>query len=111
MDCAEAVAQLRALGQCDIVLDPGFGFGKDLHANYEVLSSMEQMHMLALPILVGVSRKSMIWRLLGSNPEEALNGTTVLNTIALMKGASLLRVHDVREAVECVKIVNSQIIK
>ena len=115
MDCAEVVDTLRSMGQKDIVLDPGFGFGKTLAesgkddrigTNYEVLNQLERMQMLRLPILVGVSRKSMIYRLLGTEPAEALNGTTVVHTIALMKGASILRVHDVREAVECVKIVN-----
>ena len=117
MDCAEVVDKLRSMGQKDIVLDPGFGFGKALAqpvegrdarigTNYEVLAQLERMQMLHLPILVGISRKSMIYRLLGTTPQQALNGTTVLNTIALMKGASILRVHDVREAVECVKIVN-----
>ena len=115
MDCAEVVDTLRSMGQKDIILDPGFGFGKTLAesgkddrigTNYEVLNQLERMQMLRLPILVGVSRKSMIYRLLGTEPAEALNGTTVVHTIALMKGASILRVHDVREAVECVKIVN-----
>ena len=115
MDCAEVVDTLRSMGQKDIVLDPGFGFGKTvaesgkddrIGTNYEVLNQLERMQMLRLPILVGVSRKSMIYRLLGTEPAEALNGTTVVHTIALMKGASILRVHDVREAVECVKIVN-----
>ena len=106
MDCAEVVDTLRSMGQKDIILDPGFGFGKTVEQNYEVLHELERMEMLHLPILVGVSRKSMIWKTLGCTPAEALNGTTVLNTIALMKGASILRVHDVREAVECVKIVN-----
>ena len=106
MDCAEVVDTLRSMGQKDIILDPGFGFGKTVEQNYEVLHELERMEMLHLPILVGVSRKSMIWKTLGCTPDEALNGTTVLNTIALMKGASILRVHDVREAVECVKIVN-----
>ena len=104
MDCAEVVDTLRSMGQKDIILDPGFGFGKTVEQNYEVLHELERMEMLHLPILVGVSRKSMIWKTLGCTPAEALNGTTVLNTIALMKGASILRVHDVREAVECVKL-------
>jgi dihydropteroate synthase len=104
MDCAEVVDTLRSMGQKDIILDPGFGFGKTVEQNYEVLHELERMEMLHLPILVGVSRKSMIWKTLGCTPDEALNGTTVLNTIALMKGASILRVHDVREAVECVKL-------
>lgn len=104
MDCAEVVDTLRSMGQKDIILDPGFGFGKTVEQNYEVLHELERMEMLHLPILVGVSRKSMIWKTLGCTPASALNGTTVLNTIALMKGASILRVHDVREAVECVKL-------
>jgi dihydropteroate synthase len=94
------------MGQKDIILDPGFGFGKTVAQNYQVLREMERMEALRLPVLVGVSRKSMIWKLLGCTPAEALNGTTVLNTLALAKGASILRVHDVREAVECVKLVN-----
>ena len=106
LDCAETVEQLRSLGQKDIILDPGFGFGKTLDQNYEVLNALERMQMTGLPVLVGISRKSMIYRLLKCQPEQALNGTTVLNTIALQKGASILRVHDVCEAVECVKIVN-----
>ena len=102
---AEKVQQLRDLGQKDIILDPGFGFGKTLEQNYEVLNGLEKLLVLELPLLVGVSRKSMIYRRLGFSPAESLNGTTVLNTIALMKGASILRVHDVREAVETVRIV------
>ena len=105
LDCAEAVDTLRSMGQKDIVLDPGFGFGKTLEDNYRLMKELDRMQMLGLPLLVGISRKSMVYRLLGSQQEEALNGTTVLNTLALMKGASILRVHDVREAVECVKIV------
>ena len=107
LDSAEAVDLLRSLGQKDIVIDPGFGFGKTLEQNYEVMSQLERLEMLRLPVLVGVSRKSMIYKLLETNPEQALNGTTTLNTIALLKGASILRVHDVREAVECVKIVDA----
>ncbi len=108
LDCAEAVDTLRSMGQKDIVLDPGFGFGKTVEQNYDVMRDLERMQMLHLPILVGISRKSMIYRLLDTNPTQALNGTTVLNTIALMKGANILRVHDVREAVECVKMVWGQ---
>ncbi len=104
LDFAGKVQQLRDLGQKDIILDPGFGFGKTLEQNYEVLSGMEQLQVLGLPILAGISRKSMIYRLLGTTPDESLNGTTVLNTIALMKGADILRVHDVREAAECIKL-------
>ncbi len=105
LDCAEAVDSLCAQGQKDIVLDPGFGFGKTLEQNYAVMDELERMQMLHRPVLVGVSRKSMIYRLLGNTPDEALNGTTTLNTLALLKGADILRVHDVKEAVECVKIV------
>lgn len=101
---AREVQQLRDLGVKDIILDPGFGFGKTLEQNYQVLDGMERLRVLGLPMLVGVSRKSMIFRLLGGSPSDALNGTTVVNTIALMKGAAILRVHDVRQAVECVKI-------
>jgi dihydropteroate synthase len=104
LDCAEAVDTLRSMGQKDIILDPGFGFGKTLEQNYAVMQELERMQMLHLPVLVGISRKSMIYRLLGTTPQESLNGTTVLNTISLMKGANILRVHDVKKAVECVKI-------
>ena len=102
---AEKVQQLRDLGQKDIILDPGFGFAKTLEHNYELLSHLEALQIFELPILVGVSRKSMIYKLLGTTAQEALNGTTVLNTICLMKGcANILRVHDVKECVEAVKI-------
>jgi len=101
---AEKVQQLRDWGLRDIILDPGFGFGKTLEQNYEVLHVLEQLQVLELPVLVGVSRKSMLTKLLGCSAEEALNGTTAVNTLALSKGASILRVHDVRAAVECVKI-------
>ena len=104
---ADDVLQLRELGQKDIILDPGFGFGKTLKQNYQVMNELEKLLVMELPLLVGVSRKSMIYKLLGCSANEALNGTTVLNTLALMKGASILRVHDVREAVECVKMVKS----
>ena len=107
LDCAETVDYLRSLGQKDLIMDPGFGFGKTLEQNYTILSSLERMQMLHLPILVGISRKSMIYRLLETTQEDALNGTTALNTVALLKGADILRVHDVREAVECVKIVTA----
>ena len=113
-DCAEAVDSLRSMGQKDIILDPGFGFGKTVDENYHVMNELERMQMLHLPVLVGISRKSMIYKLMGTTPEDSLNGTTVLNTISLIKGANILRVHDVKEAVECVKIVqslNSQIVK
>ena len=104
LDCAKVVDMLRSMGQKDIILDPGFGFGKTVEQNYKVFSELERMQALHLPVLVGISRKSMIWKLLGCSPAEALNSTTVLNTIALVKGASILRVHDVKEAVECVRI-------
>ena len=104
LDFADRVQQLRDLGQQDIILDPGFGFGKTVEDNYAVLNCMEQLQVMELPVLVGVSRKSMIYKALVSSPEQALNGTTALNTVALLKGASVLRVHDVREAVECVKL-------
>jgi dihydropteroate synthase len=106
LDCAEVADTLRSMGQKDIVLDPGFGFGKTLEQNYAVMQELERMQMLHLPVLVGISRKSMIYRLLGTTPEESLNGTTVLNTLTLMKGANILRVHDVREAVEVVEIAS-----
>ncbi|MES5134977.1 dihydropteroate synthase [Prevotella amnii] len=101
------VEELRSIGQKDIILDPGFGFGKTpVSGNYEILSVMERIQILELPILVGISRKRMIYQFLGITVEESLNGTTVLNTIALLKGANILRVHDVKQAVEAVKIVN-----
>jgi len=102
---AERVQRLRDMGQKDIILDPGFGFGKTLEENYVLLASMEKLLVMELPLLVGVSRKSMIYKLLGCRPFDALNGTTALHTIALMKGASILRVHDVKEAVECCRLV------
>lgn len=102
---AEKVQQLRDMGANDIVLDPGFGFGKTLEQNYEIMNELEKLSVMELPLLVGISRKSMIYRLFDCTPKEALNGTSALNTIALMKGTDILRVHDVKEAVECVKIV------
>ena len=104
LDCAKAVDRLRSMGQKDIILDPGFGFGKTLEQNYAVMLELERMQMLHLPLLVGVSRKSMIHKFLRISQDEALNGTVVLNTIALTKGADILRVHDVYEAVEAVRI-------
>lgn len=97
---AAEVQRLRDLGAKDIILDPGYCFGKTLNQNYEILNEAERLQDLELPILVGISRKSMIYRLIGGDPTTSLNGTTVLNTISLMKGASILRVHDVKEAVE-----------
>lgn len=102
---AGKVQLLRDKGQKDIILDPGFGFGKELRENYRVLHDMERLHSLNLPLLVGVSRKRMIHQLLDVTVEEALNGTTAVHVLALMKGASILRVHDVREAVQAVKVV------
>lgn len=102
---AREVQQLRDLGVKDIILDPGFGFGKTIEQNYQLLNNMELLQEFGLPLLVGVSRKSMIYKLFDATPADALNGTTVVNTIALMKGASVLRVHDVKECVETVRIV------
>ena len=103
---SEKVQRLRDIGVKDIILDPGFGlsFGKTLEHNYELMNHLEEFNVFQLPLLVGISRKSMIYKLLGTTPEEALNGTTVLNTIALQKGAHLLRVHDVKAAVETVTL-------
>ena len=103
---AEKVQRLRDLGQKDIILDPGYGFAKTLDHNYQLLRQQEMLKVFELPLLVGISRKSMIYRLLNISPQEALNGTTALNTIALQKGANILRVHDVKECVEVVKIVS-----
>ena len=97
---------MRDLGMKDIILDPGFGFGKTLEHNYQLLAHLEDFSIFELPLLVGVSRKSMIYKLLGIEPQDSLNGTTVLNTISLLKGANLLRVHDVRQAVETIKLVS-----
>jgi len=104
---ADEVQQLRDRGAKDIILDPGFGFGKTLEQNYEIYNGMERLAALHLPLLVGISRKTMIYKLVGGDPSTALNGTTVLNTAALLKGAGILRVHDVREAVEAVQIVSA----
>ena len=104
---AREVQQLRDLGAKDIILDPGFGFGKNLIQNYQIYNEMEKLNVMELPVLVGISRKSMIYKLLGGDATTSLNGTSVLDTIALMKGASILRVHDVKEAAEAVKIVEA----
>ena len=102
---SERVNQLHRLGASDVILDPGFGFAKTLDHNFELMNNLDAFDVFRLPILAGISRKSMIYKLLGSEPSESLNGTTVLNTMALLGGADILRVHDVREAVEAVKIV------
>jgi dihydropteroate synthase len=103
---SEKVAYARSLGINDLIIDPGFGFAKTVEQNFEVLSKLELFQMVELPILAGVSRKSMIYKTLETSAEFALNGTTSLNTISLLKGAKILRVHDVKEAVECVKLYN-----
>jgi dihydropteroate synthase len=103
---SEKVAKARSFGINDLIIDPGFGFAKTLEQNFEVLQKLELFNILEMPILVGVSRKSMIYKTLQTNAENALNGTTVLNTFALTKGAKILRVHDVKEAVESVTLYN-----
>jgi dihydropteroate synthase len=101
---SEKVSVARSLGINDIIVDPGFGFAKTLEQNFEIMQKLELFKMLDLPMLVGISRKSMIYKTLETNSENSLNGTTFLNAIALQKGAKILRVHDVKEAVECVKL-------
>lgn len=107
IDFSKKVKQLRDLKVNDIILDPGFGFGKTLEHNYELMAHLDDLQMFNLPLLVGVSRKSMIYKLLGTDPQGSMNGTTVLNTVSLLKGANIIRVHDVREAVETVRIVSA----
>lgn len=102
---AERIDRLCQMGAKDIIVDPGFGFGKTMEHNYELMAHLEDFHVFGLPLLVGISRKSMIYKLLGGTPQTSLNGTTVLNTIALTKGAHILRVHDVKEAAETKRIV------
>lgn len=102
---AEKVRQLCLMGVSDLILDPGFGFSKTLEQNYELMAHLREFGIFDLPILVGISRKRMIYQLLGGTPEESLNGTTALHTYALLNGADILRVHDVKEAVEAVRIV------
>jgi len=104
---SERIKSARSLGINDIIIDPGFGFSKNITQNFELLSKLEIFEMLSLPLLAGLSRKSTIYKTLGCEPEDALNGTTVMNTIALMKGASILRVHDVKEAMEAVKLTSN----
>ncbi len=103
---SERIAKARSFGINDLITDPGFGFAKTVEQNYEVFQKLDLFNLLELPMLIGISRKSMIYKTLNSNAEEALNGTTVLNTIALTKGAKILRVHDVKEAMECVTLFN-----
>ena len=107
MGFSKEVQQLRDLGVKDIILDPGFCFGKTMEENFKLLSEMDKLQVMNLPLLVGVSRKRMIWKTLDITADEALNGTTVINTLALTKGANILRVHDVKAAVEAVKLVNN----
>jgi len=102
----DRVKQLTKAGVKDVIIDPGFGFGKTLEHNYELLNRLDSFKVFQLPLMVGVSRKSMIYKLLATNPDEALNGTSVVNTLALMGGADILRVHDVKETVEAVRILN-----
>ena len=103
---SERVDRLRQIGVNDIILDPGFGFGKTIEHNYELMYRMNEFEIFELPILAGISRKSMIYKFLGGSPDTSLTGTIALNTVALLNGANILRVHDVKEAVECVRIVN-----
>lgn len=103
---SEKISQLKEMGVYDLIIDPGFGFAKTLEQNYELLSNLEALKICGHPVLAAVSRKSMIYKLLDSDAEHALNGTTAVNTIALMKGANILRVHDVKEAKEVIRIVN-----
>jgi dihydropteroate synthase len=100
----EKIHELRQLGIMDIIIDPGFGFGKTIAHNFDLLNRLEDLSITGLPLMAGLSRKSMIWKTLGITPDEALNGTSVLNTIALLKGADILRVHDVKEASEAVRL-------
>jgi dihydropteroate synthase len=104
---SERIAAARSLGINDLIVDPGFGFSKTLEQNYELLHQLELFQQLDLPILSGISRKSMIYKALNCSASESLNGTTVLNTVALLKGANIIRVHDVKEAMECVTLFNN----
>lgn len=104
---SERIAKAKAAGIKDVIIDPGFGFSKTLDQNYELMKNLHLLHHLELPILVGISRKSMLYKLLNTTPSEALNGTTVLNTISLQKGTKILRVHDVKEAIETIKIIET----
>ncbi|MNX85558.1 Dihydropteroate synthase [compost metagenome] len=102
---SEKIDRLKKLGVKDIILDPGFGFSKTLDQNYELLQHISDLNIFELPVLAGFSRKSMVYKFLGGGPEQALNGTTTLNTIALLKGVNILRVHDVKAAAECIALV------
>lgn len=104
---SERIAKARELGIVDLIVDPGFGFAKTIAQNFELLDKLDQLKLTGLPMLVGLSRKSMIYKTLNTSAQKALNGTTALHTIALQKGAKILRVHDVKEAVECIKLVES----
>lgn len=106
-DLAEKCSKLRSMGVADIILDPGFGFAKTVEQNFQILRELREFRRLGLPVLAGMSRKTMIWKTLGCTPEESLNGTVVLDTVALMNGADILRVHDVAQAVESVKLIYS----
>jgi len=106
---SEKISKARSLGISDLIIDPGFGFAKTLEQNFEVMNKLELFQIVDLPLLSGVSRKSMIYKTLGNSPSDALNGTTVLNTISLMKGANILRVHDVKEATECVALYEAMV--
>ena len=103
------IARLESLGINDIIIDPGFGFSKSVDDNYLLMNRLDEFTRIGYPLLVGISRKSMIYKYFGYTPEESLNGTTILNTLALLGGADILRVHDVKEAVEAVKIVSKTI--
>jgi len=100
----DKIEQLKTIGIYDIIIDPGIGFAKTLEQNYQIIAALEKFNIIQQPILIGISRKSMIYKILNTNPEHSLNGTTVLNTVALIKGANIIRVHDVKEAAECIKI-------
>ena len=102
---SEKVEKARVEGVNDLIIDPGFGFSKTTEQNYELLNNLDFLKQFQKPLLVGVSRKSMIYKILNSTPEKALNGTSILHTISILKGANILRTHDVKEAVECVKII------
>jgi len=102
---SESVFRLHEMGVCDVIIDPGFGFGKNLDHNFELFNQLDAFRIFELPLLVGISRKSMVYRFLNQSPEESLNGTTVFNTLALQAGASILRVHDVKPAIEAIKIM------